>query len=373
VIPRVHERRDGGVVASLRDREETPDPYFQMTVVARPLAAIVGRLAVMRRRYYESDPVLRRRLAQPVVSIGNLSVGGSGKTPIVAHVTALLVESGERPAILTRGYGRTDEQPGVVVVSDGRDLHADLGRAGDEPLMLARALPGASVFVARDRAWAGALAERRFGATVHVLDDGLQHLGLSRDIELVVARPDDEADRLMPSGRLREPIETLSHADALLVPNVSLAEARAMAARWHVPKAFTVTRAPAVPRLVEPWGAAPRVPRSAPVVALAGIARPARFFDDVARAGWTIVDRLSYPDHHAFSARDVARVASRARETRAALVLTTEKDVMRLLQWRPLPVPVAWVPLSVSVEPDEDFRLWLRWRLQQARRVTSYE
>jgi tetraacyldisaccharide 4'-kinase len=342
------------------------------SVVTRPVAALVGRVAALRRRYYERDPTLCRRLSQPVISVGNLSVGGSGKTPVVAHVAALLIELGERPAILTRGYGRTDPAPGVVVVSDGRDLAADVARAGDEPLMLARTVPGAGVFVSRDRALAGALAERRFGTTVHVLDDGFQHLQLGRDIELFVTGMHDEADFVMPAGRLRERLETLSRADALLVPHVSLSDARALAARWQVSKAFAVTRVPAVPRLVEPWGTAPRVSRSSPVVAVAGIARPERFFDELERAGWSVTARLSYPDHHMFSVRDVADIAARMRETRAALVLTTEKDVMRLLPLRPLPMPVAWVPLSVCVEPAEDFSLWLRWRVQQTREARSH-
>jgi tetraacyldisaccharide 4'-kinase len=233
--------------------------------------------------------------------------------------------------------------------------------------MLARALPGVGVFVAAERALAGALAERCFGATVHLLDDGFQHLGLARDVDLVVMGAEDEADAVFPAGRLREPLAALGRADALLVPNASIAEARAMAARWQVPRGFSIVRTPAVPRLVEPWGAAPRVPRSARVVAVAAIARPARFFDEVERAGWTLVDRVSFADHHPFSSRDVAEVAARAKAARADLVLTTEKDVMRLLPLRPLPMPVAWAPLSVAVEPDDDFRLWLRWRLNQGR------
>ncbi len=103
-------------------------------------------------------------------------MGGRGKTPVVAYVARLLVEAGERPAILSRGYGRRRQEDGVVVVSDGRHLLADLDRSGDEPLMLARTVPGAAVLVCERRALAGALAERRFGATVHVLDDGFQHV-----------------------------------------------------------------------------------------------------------------------------------------------------------------------------------------------------
>lgn len=337
-------------------------------MLSRSIASAVGRAAAWRRRSYDRPGSPRQRLARPVISIGNLAAGGSGKTPVVAALAQLLASDGERPAILTRGYGRAETPPGVVVVSDGKTLLADLDRAGDEPLMLARSLRGVSVFVAAERALAGALAERRFGATVHLLDDGFQHLGLARDIELVVASLDDERDFVLPAGRLREPLSTLSRADALLVPNASIADARAFAARLQVPHAFSLVRTPAPPRLVEPWGTAPRLPRSARVVAVAGIARPERFFDEAEQAGWTVVDRVRFGDHHRFSAADIAAIATRTRAAQADLVLTTEKDVMRMLPWRPLPMPVAWTPLGVTIEPVEDFVLWIKWRLQERRR-----
>jgi tetraacyldisaccharide 4'-kinase len=332
-----------------------------------------GRAAAARRASFDSHPERRRQLSKPVISIGNLVAGGSGKTPIVAYVTAMLAREGERPAVLSRGYGRRQRDRGVVVVSDGTRITADIDRAGDEPLMLARTLGGdaspgaAGVFVAADRHAAGQLAEAKFGATVHVLDDGFQHLRLKRDVDLVVVTPRDlEEETLLPEGRLREPRETIKRADAMLVPGVSLIDARALAAKWGVPKAFTVTRTPAVPRMIEPYGTAPRVPRSSPVVAVAGIARPERFLDDLTASGWTIADALIFRDHHRFDRGDVSRIARRVQETGASLVLTTEKDVMRLMSWRPLAFPLAWVPLAVGVEPADDFRLWLRWRLSNA-------
>jgi tetraacyldisaccharide 4'-kinase len=327
-------------------------------------------VAAARRASFDSHPERRRQLSKPVISIGNLVAGGSGKTPIVAYVTSMLAREGERPAVLSRGYGRRQRERGVVVVSDGTRITADIDRAGDEPLMLARTLEGdasAGVFVAADRHAAGQLAESKYGATVHVLDDGFQHLRLKRDVDLVVVTPRDlEEETLLPEGRLREPRETIKRADALLVTGVSLIDARALAAKWGVPKAFTVIRTPAVPRMVEPYGTAPRVPRSSPVVAVAGIARPERFLDDLTASGWTIADALIFRDHHRFDRGDVSRIARRVRETGASLVVTTEKDVMRLMSWRPLAFPLAWVPLAVGVEPADDFRMWLRWRLAGA-------
>jgi tetraacyldisaccharide 4'-kinase len=343
-------------------------PLSRRDPLSSALSRLYGRLARARRSAFETTPDKRRRLTRPVISVGNLVVGGSGKTPVVARVAALLAEAGERPAILSRGYGRRVQEPGVVVVSDGQRLLADLDRAGDEPLMLARLLDGVGVFVSASRAEAGVVAEEQYGATVHLLDDGFQHLPLARDVDLVVVSPHDlEGEQLLPAGRLREPVETVRRADALLVTGATLVEARALAARWDVPKAFTLARRAAVPRTVEPYGAAPRVPRDAPVLAVAGIARPERFFDDLTADGWRVVDRLAFRDHHRFTRADVAEIAARVKQSGAALALTTEKDVMRLLPWRPLPMPVAWVPLTVSIEPDEDFRLWLLWRLAEAR------
>lgn len=352
-----------------------------MTSAGTFLGRWYGRAAAARRASFDKHPERRRQLSKPVISIGNLVAGGSGKTPIVAYVAAMLAREGERPAVLSRGYGRRRAERGVVVVSDGTRITADIDRAGDEPLMLARTLaveaialtdgasePGAGVFVAADRHAAGALAETKYGATVHVLDDGFQHHRLKRDVDLVVVTPHDlEEETLLPGGQLREPRETIRRADALLVPGVSLTDARALAAKWGVPKAFTVIRTPAVPRMVEPYGTAPPVPRSAAVVAVAGIARPRRFLDDLTASGWTVADALIFRDHHRFDRGDVSRIARRVRETGASLVLTTEKDVMRLMSWRPLAFPLAWVPLAVGVEPADEFRLWLRSRLSRPR------
>ena len=121
-----------------------------------------------------------------MISVGNLAVGGRGKTPMVAAIARALLAMGERPAILTRGYARAQPEDGVVVVRDPDGIRADLARAGDEPLMLARWLPGAAVLVSTDRYLAGRLAEHQFASSVHILDDGFQHLQLDRDIDIVM-------------------------------------------------------------------------------------------------------------------------------------------------------------------------------------------
>jgi tetraacyldisaccharide 4'-kinase len=186
---------------------------------------MISTLLRYRRRAARVDP-RAARLARPVISIGNISMGGRGKTPLAGLVARLLVEAGERPAILSRGYGRAIVDEGVTVVSDGRALPdgsadmsrlADLAHSGDEPLMLARAVPGAAVLVCDERALAGTLAETALGCTVHILDDGFQHHQLRRDVDIVLVAPEDFSEKVMPFGRLREPIDALNCADAILI------------------------------------------------------------------------------------------------------------------------------------------------------------
>ena len=154
------------------------------------LSALYAHAAARRRRWYDRRPQRRRRLARPVVSVGALAAGGSGKTPLAALVAELLRDAGERPAVLSRGYGRRNGA-GVVVVRDPDGVRAGVDAAGDEPRMLAERLDGVSVVVSRDRYRAGRLAETRLGATVHVLDDGFQHLQLARDLDLLLVRADE--------------------------------------------------------------------------------------------------------------------------------------------------------------------------------------
>jgi tetraacyldisaccharide 4'-kinase len=340
-----------------------------------PYAAV----ARARRARFEHYPARRRHLRRPVVSVGNLTVGGSGKTPAVAHIANLLLSMGERPAILTRGYRRPEPSDGVVVVSDGERIRADYPRAGDEPLMLAKALPGVAVFACPDRYLAGTLAERRFERSVHLLDDGFQHVRLHRDLDLVLLSASDLDDDLLPLGRLRESPEVAARADALIVYADDEAAARALADRVGVATVFRVVARIGRPRAAQNPTVAAQTPTVAAqdfspvnhrVLAVAGIARPRRFFDGLAAAGWDVAKEIAFRDHHRFTRADVDRLAREARDASATLVLTTEKDLVRLLPYRPFPIEIAAVPLEFSIEPHLPFREWLQTRLAAVRAST---
>jgi len=279
------------------------------------------------------------------------------------------VEVGERPAILSRGYRRRLPEDGVVVVSDGRHLRADLDRSGDEPLMLARRVPGAAVLVCDVRATAAALAETALGVTVHVLDDGFQHRSLIRDLNLVLVSPADLDDRRIPFGRLRSPVRSLERADAVIVDGGTEADVAhrldPVIDRSNT-AVFTLRRTLAPPVWIEAPDVRRPVPtRDEPLVVVAGIAQPERFVRSLEADGWTVADLITFADHHPYEASDLTRIE---RVARGRVVATTEKDAVRLLPLRPLPMVIMYLPLVAAVEPADTFGEWLVQKLAEVRR-----
>jgi tetraacyldisaccharide 4'-kinase len=303
------------------------------------------------------------RLARPVVSVGNLAVGGRSKTPVVAAVARMLHGWGERPSVLSRGYRRESPSRDVVIVRDADHMRATLAESGDEPFMLARELPGCCVLVHPRRARAGQVAEEDLGCTVHVLDDGFQHVQLARDANLVLLTLDDVLHgEVLPAGRLREPLHALEHAEALLAVDTTASRLR-----------MALGRSPNVPIFETRRHLGPARPlsgamdfsrlRDEPVLLVTAVAEPSRVAADLRQAGWTLADVMNFRDHHRYHADDVRQIAARARSAGAAAVLTTAKDAVKLERHLPFDVPVAIVPLEVVIEPVDEFATWLRSRL----------
>jgi len=263
------------------------------------------------------EPV--RRLRFPVVSVGNLSTGGSGKTPLTIALAKALAGRGFRVDVLSRGYGRQGRVP-ARVNPDG--VAEDFG---DEPLLIARQT-GTAVYVAPSRYDAGVLAEAhaaRYAGEdrrpfVHLLDDGFQHRQLARDVDILLLNSQDWHDRLLPAGNLREPLTAIRRASILAIPAADAKfEAELRAWGWHGP-IWRLRRAMDVPAA------------DGPVVAFCGIARPEQFFHGLEAAGLTLAARVAFPDHHRYSARDLARLSAAARAAGATSLIATEKDEARL-------------------------------------------
>ncbi len=348
------------------------------------LGAVYAGVAARRRQWYTGHPQHRRWLDRPVISVGALAAGGSGKTPVAVFVARTLASLGEHPAILSRGYGRQRRPTGAVVVSERGGLRAGIEVAGDEPFMMARRLSDTSVVVADNRYLAGQVAERELGATVHVLDDGYQHLRLNRDVDILVLGRDDLTGRPLPAGRLRESIDAGHTVDAVLIEADGDTNADGHAASRVSQR--TDHEVPSLPRTVlagETFSFSRRLEKSQSVsfaspsqsdagakcLAVCGIARPLSFFEALRRAGYELVDAMSFADHHVYSSRDIDRIGKRLTATAATHVLTTEKDAVRFETRAPLPFPLRWVPLRIGVAPAARFRTFVARAVATARRA----
>jgi tetraacyldisaccharide 4'-kinase len=294
-----------------------------------PLSSLFGLGVRTRNALYDRGIARARRLDGPVVSVGNLSVGGSGKTPFVLLLGGLLKGRGIRFDILSRGYGRTAR--GVAVVDPAgspRDF-------GDEPLLLARHL-AVPVIVAEERYQAGVLAEKEFGPRLHLLDDGFQHRSLHRAFDIVLVTPEDTRDRLLPAGRLREPLSALRRADALVFTSGASPDALPPDGTldgklvWRVRRGIVPTNVPDRP------------------VVFCGIARPKNFVLQLRTAGIEPVAEAFYRDHHSYREQDIRELLKLRQRSDADGFVTTEKDAVNLGGFVSALEPLAVVPVKME-------------------------
>ena len=291
-----------------------------------PLSAIYGAVAGTRNALYDRRLLRPRSLQGSVISVGNISMGGSGKTPFVILLGELLKAGGIRFDVLSRGYGRKTR--GVLLVDPG-GLPREFG---DEPLLIARRLQ-APVVVGEDRYEAGRFAESRFGAQVHLLDDGFQHRGLARDFDIVLVTPDDARDRLLPAGRLREPLRSLQRADAVVLTSGASPDSFPLTGKtvWRVRRGIVAQDVPARP------------------VVFCGIARPQNFLLQLRAAGIDPVAEAFFRDHHAYAEKDVRDLLQLRQRSEAGGFVTTEKDAVNLGAYLSSLAPLAVVPVKMEL------------------------
>ena len=301
----------------------------------RVVALLYGGLLRCRARGYRTGFLRSRNLDRPVISVGNLAVGGTGKTPLTMLLARLLAGQGRRVAILSRGYGGSyGGRPRIA--SDGRSILMTAGEAGDEPLLLARELPGVAVVVGHDRYEAGRLAERELDPDVFLLDDGFQHLGLRRDLDILLldGRNPFESGRVLPAGLLREPAPAARRADLIVLSRCGEGEPLPAA----LPAGVPVLASRHLLTGVTPVEGGECRPLSylygEQVFAFAGIAEPQRFFAGLAEAGVPLVGSLSLPDHARYDQGRVEGLRRLFRGTGATCFVTTAKDAVKLEPWR---------------------------------------
>ena len=290
------------------------------------LSSVFGAGVHGRNALYDRGVLRARRLQGPVVSVGNLSVGGSGKTPFVLLLAELLKARGTKLDILSRGYRR--QTRGVALVNP----EGSAPEFGDEPLLLARRL-GVPVVVGEDRYEAGLFAEEKFGPQLHILDDGFQHRSLARDFDIVLVTADDARDRLLPKGRLREPLSSLGRADAVVLVSGAPAASFPLGGKfvWQARRCIWPRRIPSRP------------------VAFCGIARPKSFFQQLHTARIQPIAEISYRDHHAYTEKHVKELQELCRSGDGGGYVTTEKDAINLGPHQAALQPLAVVTLRMKL------------------------
>jgi tetraacyldisaccharide 4'-kinase len=290
-----------------------------------PLSAIYGGVVRTRNALYDRGVLRARRLQGAVISVGNLSAGGSGKTPFVLLLGELLQARGIKFDVLSRGYGRRSR--GVRLV-DPAGLPQEFG---DEPLLMARKLQ-VPVIVGEDRYEAGRFAESKFGPQFHLLDDGFQHRASARDFDIVLVTPQDVGDRLLPAGRLREPLSSLRRADAVVLASGASAESFPIGGKtvWRVRRGIVPQNVPLRP------------------VVFCGIARPQNFVLQLRAANIEPVAEAFYRDHHAYSEKDIRELIELKQRSEASGFVTTEKDAVNLGSYLSALAPLAVVPVKME-------------------------
>ncbi len=295
------------------------------------LFKIAGRL---RNYFYTMGWRVQQRLPVRVISVGGLTVGGAGKTPVVRHLARLLSDTGQRVVVLSRGYGRLSKA--VVVASSVGDECLPWHRVGDEPFLLASTQPGVPVVVGADRIETGQHAIRQFAPDILILDDGFQHRRLSRDLDIVVLDATSPAECLIPAGPLREPWSALRRADLIILTRVDQAETLdtlVRRIRRYNPEIQIVETAyrPAGLRHLSDSRSFPLDQISGcRVVTLAGIANPVSFEQTIRQIGAEVVHMLRYQDHHVYQNEEIELACEAASRTRAQWIVTTEKDAIRI-------------------------------------------
>jgi tetraacyldisaccharide 4'-kinase len=300
------------------------------------ISVLYGAVVYLRRMFFRLHIFKRNQISCPVISVGNLTLGGTGKTPTVIQVAQLLTRSNRRPVVISRGYGRKDEKK-IIVVSDGRSVLVDSRTGGDEPVMIGSKLPGIPVVVGRNRFQAALLALQWFSPDVVVLDDGFQHLRLKRDLDVVLVDAQNPFGngKLFPAGILREPIDALKRADAVLITRTDMSgDAAKLKAtiRQHTKARIFTSRLVPVDLIdyrssdIKPL----TVLRGSKVLALSGIASPDSFTLLLKSLGADIVAACTYRDHFDYQKSDLAAVFRKAADEKISMIVTTEKDAIRI-------------------------------------------
>jgi tetraacyldisaccharide 4'-kinase len=337
---------------------------FAVGRIFSPIYAICMRLRAV---FYQSGIIRRHRLPVPVISVGNLILGGTGKTPLVQYIARRLIRGGFlRPAVLSRGYGgRARAQ--INVVADEKDILLDAVVAGDEPRLLAEKMPGVPVITGSKRFVTGNYAINQLGADSIILDDGFQHLAVQRDMDLVLFNADTllSTQRVLPGGDLREPVSALHRAGAFVITDVTAANrTKANAFKLHLTTLFQGK--PIFSGSYQPASLLRKTPEGdvsstslaeivgLPLYGFCGLANPDSFHQLLTSGKCTLADFQVFPDHFSYTAKEIHTISEQARLAGAKALITTAKDFVKLKALGPFDLPLLVLEIELKMETAFD-------------------
>lgn len=332
------------------------------------LASIYAKIADVRNRLYESGVFETYDLGARVISIGNITTGGTGKTPLVALVAEMLAKRGEKVSILTRGYGRENADRRVLV-SDGDEVLAGVREAGDEPFELANKLLGKALVIAdADRVAAAEWARRRFSVTAFVLDDGFQHRKARRDVDIVCIDATNPfgGGKMLPAGRLREPLHNLRRANAIVITRANLVEdiADLRSEISYLSGGVPIFEAgnaigsiiPIDEFHVKPLTKSVKIKER--VFAFCGIGNPSNFIKSLKAENIEVASSLDFPDHHIYRQHDISHMEGLAIRNGAKAMITTAKDAVKLSDLK-FEIPLYVAEIEVRLDDEAAFAAML--------------
>lgn len=300
-----------------------------------PFSVVYGAAVAIRNWFFDIGVLRIHRVGVPVISVGNLSTGGVGKTPLVEMLSKRLAQQGRRVAIVSRGYKR--ETRGTLVVSNGSVRCAEAAESGDEPAQMASKLSGVIVIVDEKRTRGASYAVEKFGADVIVLDDGFQHRYLHRDTDIVIlsAQEITRRDWLLPAGNRREPLTSLRRATLVAVSRCEsidqFEQAKSVVRQWtNKPVVGLATRVSAFRRASTRFSIDIGGLKGRPIVAFSGVGNPKSFEQTLMSLGLEMKKHFVFPDHHFYSKNELGDLEASVQQLGADYLVTTEKDIARL-------------------------------------------
>jgi len=335
----------------------------------RPLSPLYGFLMTNRSNLYKNGIFKQHKFEVPVISVGNLVLGGTGKTPLVQYIAKLLQQHNRKPALLSRGY-KGSSTNAINVVSNTTNVLLDAAEAGDEPRLLAEKLPGIPVITGKKRFTTGRFAIDSFGADSLILDDGFQHMALKRDLDLVLFNAQKRLGngRVLPGGELREPLSALKRADAFIISGIdesldrNVKEFISLLGALHPEKPiFTGTYKPEKMLFRVHYGLNDTISQAdackIPMYGFCGIARPESFKKTLETCKMNLTGFQAYEDHHTYSVDNIQSLLDNAQNSGADGLVTTEKDLVKLRNIFPQEFPLLVLPVQLRL--DENFDRFL--------------